>query len=244
MSVFRYPVNVDWIDGLPEIPFHDGVGAYTCVVMHYTDSPHDTAKGERNYEAGHYQDAFVHEFIDPKEIIQVANPDYIAYGAGHEINPYAIHLELCHADNQQDFDLSYDMWCERAAEYLFKNKLSVSKAQADGSGTLWSHYDVTHILGGTDHEDPIEYLAKWGKTWQDVIDTVSRYYDALVNGDIWKPEDNGGIIVSDNKTIDQWKVDALTWLKENKLITQDHEVDAQVTWAELGVVIQRLKEAK
>ena len=37
------------------------------------------------------------------------------------------------------------------AKILRDRGLSVEKG-------LWTHYDVTKYLGGTDHEDPLDYL--------------------------------------------------------------------------------------
>ncbi|WP_052487932.1 peptidoglycan recognition protein family protein [Gordoniibacillus kamchatkensis] len=246
MSVFRYPVNVEWIPNLPAISYRNGVGQWEGVVMHYTDNPSDTAASERAYEAETFNNAFVHEFIDPTQVLQVANPNYIAYGAGPHANARFVHLELCHADTQEDFDKSYDMWCERAAEYLFAKQLGVSKAEPTGHGTLWSHYDVTQYLGGTTHTDPIEYLQKRGKTWDDVVAQVQKCYDDLAAGDIWKPDTQAEVKPDPQSAmpvpeVDQWKLDSMQYLKDHGLTTQDHNPDATVTWAELGVVLKRLK---
>lgn len=173
----EYPVRLDWIKGIPQEPYRNGVGAWEMVVMHYTDNANDTAEGEQTWEEQNWQNAFVHEFIDPNEIVQSANPEYEAWGAGPKANPRAIHLELCSAHTQEDFDRSFDMWCQRAAKYLSERNLGVSSAQPDGSGTLWGHFQVTKYLGGTTHEDPIDYLEKWGVSWDDVIARVQQHYD-------------------------------------------------------------------
>ncbi|MFC0215864.1 N-acetylmuramoyl-L-alanine amidase family protein [Paenibacillus chartarius] len=177
-----YPVIVDWIPGLPQIPYRGGVGRWEGVVMHQTANPNDTARSERAYEARTFQNAFVHEFIDPNEIIQVANPDYLAYGAGPNANPRFIHLELCSNKTAEQFARSFDAWCQRAAYYLALRGLGVTTARPDGSGTLWSHYEVTRYLGGTTHSDPIDYIKSWGKSWQDVVNTVQYHYDAIIGG--------------------------------------------------------------
>lgn len=174
-----YPVRKDWIQGLPKIPYSKGAGAWDMVVMHYTDNPNDTAEGEQTWEEKTWRDAFVHEFIDPTEIVQSANPDYIAYGAGPVANRRAIHLELCTAHNQEDFDRSFDMWCQRAAFYLSQRNLGVAGAAEDGSGTLWGHFQVKEWLGGTSHEDPVAYLEKWNVSWDDVVERVQKHYDFL-----------------------------------------------------------------
>lgn len=248
MSVFRYPVNVEWIPNLPTISYRNGVGQWEGVVMHQTCNDSDTAEGERNWEVQTFNDAFVHEFIDPAQVLQVANPNYIAYGAGHVANARFIHLELCHSDTQDEFDKSYDMWCERAAEFLFAKQLGVSKAEPSGHGTLWSHNDVTQYLGGTDHTDPIEYLQKWGKTWDDVVTQVKKCYDLLAAGDIWKPDPQPSAPVeptppapAPTPQVEKWKTDAVQYLKDKGLIKDDHDPDAPVTWAQFSVVLKRLK---
>ena len=182
MSIHRYPVKKQWIEGIPSNPYRNGVGAYEGVVLHYTDNENDTAQKEADYAKENWEQrhVFVHEFVDAKECIQTANPDYKAAGAGRNANERFTHIELCHANNKKEFEDSFDKQMERAAEYLANRKLGVTPAKPDGSGTLWSHADVTHYLGGTDHLDPEPYLKKWGKTWQDAIDQVAYYYDQLI----------------------------------------------------------------
>ena len=153
-------IKLEWIPGLPQAPFLKGVGKYEGVVIHYTASPNDTAQTEADHEKKHWQTAFVHEFIDADEIIQVADPDYKSWGAGERANDRFIHLELCDAANQSDFNISFEKITLRAAEYLYINKLGVTPAKADGTGTLWGHMDVSNYLGFTDHTDPVAYLAK------------------------------------------------------------------------------------
>ncbi len=176
-----YEVKKEWIGELPQAPYIDGVGKYQGVVFHYTDNPGDNARIEANYVKENWNDAFVHEFIDANEIIQVADPDYKAWGAGQRANDKFIHLELCDAATQSEFDISYKKIVRRTAEYLYINQLGVSPAKPDGSGTLWGHIDVSRYLGGTNHVDPIEYLAKWGKTWSDVIEDVTNEYISIAS---------------------------------------------------------------
>jgi len=189
-------VTVNWIPNLPRIPYRRGVGQWEGVVMHQTANTNDTATSERAYEVAHWQDAFVHEFIDPGEIVQVANPNYIAYGAGAKANPRFIHLELCSAQTKAEFERSYDAWCYRAAYYLSARQLGVTVAKADGSGTLWAHADVTRYLGGTTHTDPIAYLAKWGKTWSDVVARVQQRYDVLIGGEYMLKADDANKVIA------------------------------------------------
>ncbi len=174
-----YEVKKEWISALPQAPYLEGVGKYQGVVFHYTANPGDNARFEAEYVKSNWWNAFVHEFVDDNEIIQISDPDYKAWGAGKYANDKFIHLELCHEYTQENFDISYNKIIRRAAEYLYMNQLGVSPASADGSGTLWGHIDVTKYLGGTDHLDPVDYLAQWGISWSDVIEDVTEQYDAI-----------------------------------------------------------------
>ncbi|MED3391927.1 N-acetylmuramoyl-L-alanine amidase, partial [Bacillus thuringiensis] len=51
---------------------------------------------------------------------------------------------------------------------------------------LWTHSDVTHYLGGTDHEDPIDYLKSHGVSEAQFRADVQRAYNSSV--DVSVPE--------------------------------------------------------
>lgn len=172
-------IKIKHVPDLPKAPYLKGVGKYEGVVIHYTDNPGDNAWMEANFMKTNWKNAFVHEFIDADEIIQVADPDYKAWGAGKEANDRYIHLELCHEYTREDFEASYRNLVRRAAEYLYINQLGVTPAKPDRTGTLWGHYHVTMYWGGTNHVDPIGYLAKWGISWDDLVEDVAREYAAI-----------------------------------------------------------------
>ncbi len=195
-----YKVTKEWIPGIPQIPFLKGVGKYDGVVIHYTASPGDNARMEAEHERKYWSRAFVHEFIDPGEIIQVADPDYKSWGVGESGNDRFINLELCDASNRVNFDVSFDKITQRAAEYLYARQLGVSPAKADGTGTLWGHFQVSEYLGDTNHSDPVAYLAKWGKSWNDVIRIVTEKYDALASGQSLEPLDTTSGSSADGNT--------------------------------------------
>lgn len=183
-----YNIIQDLIPGLPQTPYRHGVGQYEGVVSHCTDSSNrsggDTPKRERDYEAETYNHAFVHFFVGVENgnqpvIRQVADTNYIAYGAGPYANKRFVHVELCMYDDPQLFAMAYDAYCFILAKILYDRKLGVTPAQADGSGTLWAHADVTRILGGTTHEDPIAYLKQHGISWDQHVANVKAYYDWL-----------------------------------------------------------------
>lgn len=186
MISVSYTINVKLIPGLPKHPYRHGVGAYEGVVFHCTDSDNhsggDTPTVERNYEAQTWDSAFVHFFVGVENgkpvIIQTADTNYIAYGAGWYANQRFVHIELCMYDDPQLFKIAYDAYVWLGAKLLHDRKLGVSKV-VNGVGTVWSHADVTRFLGNTDHDDPIAYLAKHGISWDQHIANVKRVYDSF-----------------------------------------------------------------
>ena len=91
-----YTIVQNFIPGLPKEAYDGGVGNYVGVVAHSTANNGDSADGERNYESTTWQNAFVHFFVDDQKILQVADTNYLCYGAGHTANHmgYA-QVELC-----------------------------------------------------------------------------------------------------------------------------------------------------
>lgn len=159
------------ISGLPKIAYRNGVGKYEGVVAHATDN-YAPAVNEINYMSTHWQNAFVHFFVDWTGVYQVADTNYIAYGAGAKANPRFVHVELCQTKDEDLFQKSYQNYVEILAYILKQRGLGV----VDGR-TLVSHDWVAKNLGGTTHSDPIEYLKSHGKTWANVVADVKKAYD-------------------------------------------------------------------
>ncbi|EIT83764.1 N-acetylmuramoyl-L-alanine amidase [Fictibacillus macauensis ZFHKF-1] len=184
-----YSITKNFIPGLPTFPYRHGVGAYEGVVSHCTDSSNrsggDTPSKERAYEARTFNQAFVHFFVGVENgdavILQVASTDYGAYGAGPVANKRFVHVELCMYDDEALFSKAYDAYVYVLAKLLHDRKLDVTKAAADGSGTLWSHKDVNKFLGGTTHEDPIAYLAEHNISWNQHVKNVASQYSSLTS---------------------------------------------------------------
>ncbi|QUG84010.1 N-acetylmuramoyl-L-alanine amidase [Bacillus nitratireducens] len=143
------------IPDLPKQPYRNGVGAYEGVVAHSTATPEAPAINIQKYESRTWRSAFVHYAVDWNETIQIADTKYIAYGAGPGANKRFVHVELCETADYAKFKRSYDKYVHLLAKILRDRRLSVEKG-------LWTHYDVTKYLGGTDHEDPLDYLKSHG----------------------------------------------------------------------------------
>ncbi|WHT87157.1 N-acetylmuramoyl-L-alanine amidase [Bacillus cereus] len=158
------------IPDLPKQPYRNGVGAYEGVVAHSTATPEAPAINIQKYESRTWRSAFVHYAVDWNETIQIADTKYIAYGAGPGANKRFVHVELCETRDYEKFKRSYDKYVKLLAKILRDRGLSVEKG-------LWTHYDVTKYLGGTNHEDPLDYLKSHGVSEAQFRADVQRAYN-------------------------------------------------------------------
>ncbi|MGX5389566.1 N-acetylmuramoyl-L-alanine amidase [Bacillus thuringiensis] len=157
------------IPDVPKTPYRGGIGAYEGVVAHSTATPEAPAINIQRYETRTWRNAFVHYAVDWNESIQIASTEYIAYGAGLAANKRFVHVELCETADYAKFKRSYEKYVKLLAKILQDNHLSVEKG-------LWTHNDVRKYLGGTDHEDPIDYLRSHGVSESQFRSDVQRAY--------------------------------------------------------------------
>ncbi len=68
-------------------------GKPNMVVVHETANPNDSIWGEINYEKAHYNNAFVHAFVDGDQIIEISPTDHEAWGAAYPANGRAVQFE-------------------------------------------------------------------------------------------------------------------------------------------------------
>lgn len=151
------------------------------IVFHYTDNPNNySARNEADYEInGGWEDAFVHTFIDASTILNIHDTDFGAWGGGPKANARFVQFELVTARNREEFAKSINNAAWYTASMAVKYNWTLTPATVSGGGTLWTHYDVTNYLGGTDHTDPIAYLAKWGYDTTQFMDLAKYYYSEL-----------------------------------------------------------------
>ena len=168
------------IPGLPKAEHHNGYGAYEGVVAHSTATPEAPAINIQRYESRTWRSAFVHYAVDWNETIQIADTKYIAYGGGPAANKRFVHVELCETADYDKFKRSYEKYVKLLAKILRDRGLSIEKG-------LWTHYDVTKYLGGTDHEDPLDYLRSHGVSEAQFRADVQRAYNNA-NVDVSVPD--------------------------------------------------------
>lgn len=152
------------------------------IVVHSTAAgAKDNINNEITYMNRNWKNAFVHAFADSKEIIEVHNPDYYAWGAGPKANPYYIHIELVETGKRDEFIKSVNNQAFYVASKLREYNLKPSRAKKDKSGSVYAHSEVTKFLGGTDHGDPDGYFKKYNYSFAKFYDLVVYHYNKIKN---------------------------------------------------------------
>lgn len=149
------------------------------IVIHETADPGATAANEAIYFNREWNKmyAYVHAFVDHKQVIQMMTPNYGVWGAGPMANDRFVQVELCEENNRNDFAKSINNDAIWSAQILHRYHLKPTNATHNGKGTVWSHAAVSKFLGGTDHGDPVGYFAKWGYNMDQFFDLIKYYYD-------------------------------------------------------------------
>ncbi|MDM8213605.1 GW dipeptide domain-containing protein [Enterococcus hirae] len=170
---------------LPKFGYADGVGKPLGIEIHETANDSSTIEGEIAYMGRSWDSAFVHAFADQSKIIETHPSDYAAWGSGPKANRYFVHIELCeHPGNATAFYRSVGNQAYYAASILQKYGLTPSRASGtDGAGrpygTVWGHFEVSNMMGGTDHSDPIGYFRQFGYTFAEFYQLVEYYWNVL-----------------------------------------------------------------
>ncbi|MEI4617357.1 peptidoglycan recognition family protein [Bacillus cereus] len=218
------------IPDVPKTPYRGGIGAYEGVVAHSTATPEAPAINIQRYETRTWRNAFVHYAVDWNETIQIADTNYIAYGAGPGANKRFVHVELCETADYAKFKRSYEKYVKLLAKILKDNHLSVEKG-------LWTHNDVGTYLGGTDHEDPIDYLRGHGVSESQFRSDVQRAYNnSSVDVSVpSKPEEVPTVVTDSIAYIEGYNVNLRKGPGTNYgVIRQLNQPEAYQVWGEKG----------
>ena len=133
------------------------------LVIHSTDNPHDTAQGEHDYFNSGDRQASVHYFVGT-EIIRCIPENEVAWGCGPTGNHKYIQAEMCEG--------------EPFAEVWARTVWLVADACVRYGWTtgpdVWSHRGISAKYGETTHTDPIAYLQRNGKTWEQLLSAIDE----------------------------------------------------------------------
>lgn len=148
--------------GLPQV----GVVPYRQVHAHSTGNPNSTAQNEADYmnrkdiNSGYYT-----HVVGNGRVIQVAPTNRGAYdvGGGWNYETYgAVELIESHK-TKAEFDRDYKLYIELLVTLAKEAGIPQTLDTSDLAG-IKTHYHCTYNQpnNGSNHVDPIHYLAKWG----------------------------------------------------------------------------------
>lgn len=145
------------------------------VVLHATDTPGATAQNEYDYFNSAYRGASAHYFVDWIEIIRTIPENEVAWHAG-KANYLYLSIEMCEPsgmDNQK-FEEVWNRTVWLAADRCVRYNWPKS--------SIYSHKDMSLTFGDTNHTDPIDYLSRYGRTWDDLVSAINREMQNIANG--------------------------------------------------------------
>ncbi len=192
--------------------------------VHYTADPGATAQNIRDYfeslksvkarttdKGTIFTYASSHYVIGlDGEVIQCVPDMEIAYTT-NSANVYSLSIEVCHPDSTGKFnDVTYMSLVELCTLLCMRYKLTPTE-------DLIRHYDITRKLCPLWF---VNYPAEWTLFKQRV--------QAL------KDEKEG----MDMETAPQWKIDAVSWLKTEGIISSDHDPLETIDMGTLGVMLK------
>jgi N-acetylmuramoyl-L-alanine amidase CwlA len=145
------------------------------IVLHETATPNATAEAEYRYfnNGAGGRSASAHVFIDYSNIIQTVPYDEQSWHAGNSANRRFIGIELCNFADKTKFEEIY-----KKAVWLFADLfINVIKVTTITKENLMSHAEVSEKWGETNHNDPVAYFAKFGKT----VDMFRKEVQDMIN---------------------------------------------------------------
>ena len=152
-------------------------GKPTWVVVHSSGNPNAGIDSEIAYMARNQDYAFTQAWAGHNKIVEIANTDYPAWGAGRTANKYAVQIEvtedkrLTKAQKLQAIDREAFWVAVQCAYY----GIPLNK--------VYSHNDISRMYPqDTNHTDPIAFFASVGVSWSAFKAQVKKYYDVLVAG--------------------------------------------------------------
>ena len=156
-------------------------GKPNMVVVHETANPNDSIWGEINYEKAHYNNAFVHAFVDGNQIIEISPTDHEAWGAAYPANGRAVQFEQVEVYGANNFARELVNAAYYTAYKMNEYGMVPSLAQANGTGTLWSHHNVTQYIanGKTDHTDPDGYWTNRASRYFGTSYTMKDFFELV-----------------------------------------------------------------
>ena len=152
-------------------------GKPTWVVVHSSGNPNASLESEIAYMAKNQDNAFTQAWAGHNKIVEIANTDYPAWGAGRTANRYAVQIEvtedkrLSKAQKLQAIDREA-FWVSVQCVYY---GIPLNR--------VYSHADISRMYPqDTNHTDPIAFFKSAGVSWSAFMAQVKKYHDILKAG--------------------------------------------------------------
>lgn len=141
------------------------------IVIHETANPGATAENHVDYWSR--DDTYAVHYVGDwtGDVYHCVPDDRLCWQVGNG-NPYVIGIELCHAENQEDFEKVWNLGIEWAAMMLDRHGWGIDR--------LISHNDCSEWWGGSDHTDPLGYFEDFGKSWAQFKEEVAERMDGAM----------------------------------------------------------------
>jgi N-acetylmuramoyl-L-alanine amidase len=141
-------------------------------VIHSTDTPRATAQNEYNYFNSGYRGASAHYFIDSTSIVRTVPENEVAWHAGQTANSKYLSAEMCETEPFEE------VW--KRTVWLVADAC-VRYGWSTGPN-VWSHRGISNLYHETNHTDPIDFLKRNGKTWDDLLTAIDQEIENIKNG--------------------------------------------------------------
>lgn len=146
-------------------------------VIHATDTPGATAQNEHDYFNSGDRQASAHYFVDDQQIIWTIPENERAWHAGPTANSKFLSVEMCEPkDDDPDRAMKFaEVWNRTVwlvADACIRHNWSTGP-------NVFSHRGVSWAYKETNHTDPIAFLAKYGRTWDELLAVIDAEIAAL-----------------------------------------------------------------
>lgn len=135
-------------------------------VIHATDTPNATAQNEHDYFNSGNRQASAHYFTDWVSIIRTIPENEVAWHAGNTANHKYLSVEMCEPSN--DSSKFQEVW--NRTVWLVAD--ACVRYGWNTNDNVFSHRGISAMYHQTDHIDPIEFLASYGRTWDQLLQAI------------------------------------------------------------------------
>lgn len=226
-----YPIKKDYItvENRPGTLLVPQGGA-----LHSTATPGATDEREQDYFEDAYHAASANTFIDWDSITEIIPLNERSWHAGVTANRKFFSVEMC---EPAGFDMNKFMEVWNRTVWYFAYQFINLGIKTVTKNNLMSHAEISAAWHETDHQDPVAYLAKYGKTVDGFRMAVQNEINKLL-GDGWK-QINGVWYYFENgvSVKSKWVKDSVDWCylgADGAAIKNKWQQDSSNKWFYVG----------